>query len=60
MLVWSIRVSLRGRGWRTGMRLNTVMFAESLVKVQMPAVDGDVHAAVVKGRHRGGRQRDVI
>ncbi len=37
------------------MRLNAVMFAKSLVKVQLLATDGDVHAAVVEGRHRGGR-----
>jgi len=37
------------------MGLNTVMFAECFVKVQLVAVDRDVHAAVIKGRHRGGR-----
>lgn len=37
------------------MGLNAVMFAESLVKVQLLVVDRDFHAAVVEGRHRGGR-----
>lgn len=57
MWVWvlCVRVTLRGRHRRTGMRLNTVVFAESLVEVQLLAADGDIHAAVVKGRHRGGR-----
>lgn len=42
------------------MGLDAVMFAESFVEVQLLAVDTDLHAAVVKGRHRGGRQRDVF
>lgn len=42
------------------MRLDAVVFAESFVEVQLLAVDGDVHAAVVEGRHGGGVQRDVI
>lgn len=37
------------------MGLNTVVFAQSLVKVQLMAGDGDLHAAVVIGRHGGGR-----
>lgn len=41
------------------MRLYAVVFNQSFVKVQLSAVYGDVHTAVVKGRHRGGRQRDV-
>lgn len=55
MRVGYIRVSLRGRGRRTGMGLNTVMFAERFVKVQLVAADRDVHAAVIKSRDRGGR-----
>lgn len=37
------------------MGLNTVVFAESFIKVQLLAVDSDVHAAVVKSCHRAGR-----
>lgn len=37
------------------MGFNTVMFAEGLVKVQLLAVDSDVHATVVKSRHGSGR-----
>lgn len=37
------------------MGLNAVMFAESLIKVQLLTVDSDIHAAVVKRCHRGGR-----
>lgn len=37
------------------MRLDTVVFAESLVEVQLLPVDGDFHAAVVIRCHRGGR-----
>lgn len=55
MRVGGIRVTLRGRHRRTGMGFNTVMFAECLIKVQLLAVDSDVHAAVVKSRHRSGR-----
>lgn len=31
------------------MRLNAVMFAEGLVKVQLLSADSEVHAAVVEG-----------
>ena len=55
MRVQCIRVTLRGRDRRTGVGLNAVMFADSLVKVQLLAVNSDVHAAMVIGRHRGDR-----
>jgi len=49
------RGTLRGRHRWTGMGFNAVMFSEGIVKVQLLAVDSDLHAAVVEGRHRGGR-----
>lgn len=50
-----LRVTLRGRHRGTRVGPDAVVFAESIVEVQLLAVDSDVHAAVVKGRHRGGR-----
>lgn len=42
------------------MGLNTVVFAESVIKVHLLAVNSDVHAAVVKGCHRAGREWNII
>lgn len=55
-----LQVIKHGSDRRTRVGLDAVMFAESFVEVQLLAVDTDLHAAVVKGRHRGGRQRDVF
>lgn len=41
------------------MGFNTVVFAESLVKVELLTVDGDLHAAVVKSRHGAAGQRHI-
>lgn len=41
------------------MGLDTVVFAQGLVKVQHLAVDSDVHAAVIKGGHWRGIQGDI-
>lgn len=43
-----------GRHWRTGVGFDAVVLAEGLVKVQLVAVNADVHAAVVIRRHGGG------
>lgn len=42
------------------MGFDAVVLAEGLVKVQLLAVNADVHAAVVVRRHRGGGEGDVI
>lgn len=49
-----VPLALGGRHWRTGVGFDAVVLAEGLVKVQLLAVNADVHAAVVIRRHRGG------
>lgn len=58
--VQSIGVALGRRHGGTGMRLDAVVFAESLVKVQLLPADRHVHAAVVEGGDRVDRERDVV
>lgn len=42
-----------------GVGADVVVFVDGLVQIDGLAVDEDVHAAAVEGRHQGGRQRNV-
>lgn len=53
-------LALRCRHRRAGVGFDAVVFGQGLVEVQLLAVNADSHAAVVKRRHRGGGQWDVI
>lgn len=55
-----VRLALRSRHRGAGVGFDAVVLAEGLVEVQLLSVHADLHAAVVKRRHLGGRYRDLV
>ncbi|TNN67284.1 hypothetical protein EYF80_022533 [Liparis tanakae] len=55
-----VRLTLGGRHRGAGMGLNTVVFAKSLVEVQLLAGDSDVHAAVTEAQIDGWKAGKLL
>lgn len=55
MALWSLERVQQG----AGVGADVVVFVDGLVQIHRLAVNADVHAAAVGGRHQRGHQRNI-